>query len=82
LLTDVNETAIIADRVFGLLSVVQRGPIDPADLEVFLDDFFDKNMEELDIPGAAVVVVQDGEILFTKGYVYVVEINETFQASK
>jgi len=47
---------------------VQRGPIDPADLSVFLDDFFDRNMEELDIPGAAVVVVQDGEILFIKGY--------------
>jgi CubicO group peptidase (beta-lactamase class C family) len=47
---------------------VQRGPIDPTDLEVFLDDFFDRNMAELDIPGAAVVVVQDGEILSIKGY--------------
>ncbi len=47
---------------------VQRGSIDPTDLETFLDDFFDRNMEELDIPGAAVVVVKDGRILFIKGY--------------
>jgi len=37
-------------------------------LEAFLDEFFDKNMAELNIPGAAVVVVKDDEILFSKGY--------------
>jgi hypothetical protein len=46
---------------------LQPGSIDAADLEAFLDDFFERNMEELEIPGAAVVVVQDGEILFIKG---------------
>ncbi len=45
-----------------------QGPIDPADLESFFDDFFDRSMEELNIPGAAVVVVKDGEILFSEGY--------------
>ncbi len=45
-----------------------QGPIDPAELEIFLDEFFDQNMEELNIPGAAVVVVKDGEILFSEGY--------------
>jgi CubicO group peptidase (beta-lactamase class C family) len=47
---------------------LQPGSIDAADLEAFLDDFFERNIEELEIPGAAVVVVQDGEILFIKGY--------------
>ena len=36
---------------------VQRGSIDPIDLEIFLDAFFDQNMDELNVPGAAVVVV-------------------------
>jgi len=47
---------------------VQRGSIDPTDLESFLDEFFDQNMKELNIPGAAVVVVRDGDILFSRGY--------------
>ena len=45
-----------------------QGPIDPADLEIFLDEFFDQNMEKLNIPGAAVVVVKDCKILFIEGY--------------
>ncbi len=45
-----------------------QGPIDPADLESFLDEFFDQSMEDLNIPGAAVVVVKDGEIIFSEGY--------------
>ncbi len=60
--------AQVADSVSNPVARVQRGPIDPLDLEAFLDEFFDKNMEKLDIPGAAMVVVQDGEILFSKGY--------------
>lgn len=55
-------------QVAGSVSKVQQGPIDPTDLEAFMDEFFDKNMEELNIPGAAVVVVKDGKILFIEGY--------------
>lgn len=55
-------------QVAGSVSKVQRGPIEPTDLEAFMDEFFDKNMEELNIPGAAVVVVKDGKILFSEGY--------------
>ena len=44
-----------------------QDPIDPADLEAFLDEFFDTNMQELNIPGAAITVVQDGEIIFSRG---------------
>jgi len=36
-------------------------------LEIFLDEFFDQNMEELNILGAAIVVVKDGDILLSKG---------------
>ena len=45
-----------------------QGPIDPVDLESFLDEFFDQNMKDLNIPGAAIVVVKDGDILLSKGY--------------
>ena len=44
----------------------QRGSIDPTDLESFLDEFFDQNMKDLNIPGAAIVVVKDGDILLSK----------------
>jgi CubicO group peptidase (beta-lactamase class C family) len=44
--------------------------IDPADLDKFLDEFFTQQMAELGIPGAAVTVVQEGEIIATKGYGY------------
>ena len=47
---------------------VQQGAIDPTDLETFLDEFFDQNMDEMNIPGAAIVVVQDGAIILSKGY--------------
>ena len=46
----------------------QAGFTDLDGLETFLDEFFNKNMAELNIPGAAVAVVKDGEILFSEGY--------------
>ncbi len=45
-----------------------QGPTDPAEMEAFLDDFFAKSMEEHHVPGAAVSVVKDGQLFFTKGY--------------
>jgi len=47
-----------------------QGPSDPAELEAFLDDLLGKEMEEYHIPGAAVAVVRDGEVLLAKGYGY------------
>jgi CubicO group peptidase (beta-lactamase class C family) len=46
------------------------GPIavDPSQLESFADEFFPEQIEELHIPGLILIVVQDGEILFVKGY--------------
>lgn len=44
--------------------------VDPGELERFADGFFPEQMEELRIPGLVVVVVQDGEVVFAKGYGY------------
>ncbi|MCX7593712.1 MAG: beta-lactamase family protein [Fischerella sp.] len=48
----------------------QTGLTTPQELEAFLDKFFDEEMEELDIPGAAISVVKDGSEFFSKGYGY------------
>jgi CubicO group peptidase (beta-lactamase class C family) len=48
----------------------QQGPTDPAEMEAFLDGLFAKDMEENHIVGAAVAVVKDGQLFFTKGYGY------------
>lgn len=43
---------------------------DPRELEAFLDPVFAAQMEKLHIPGAAIAVVKDGKIFFTKGFGY------------
>ena len=48
----------------------QQGPTDPAEVEAFLDGYFADRMEALDVPGAAFVLVKDGEIFLAKGYGY------------
>ncbi|HUW96093.1 MAG TPA: serine hydrolase domain-containing protein, partial [Anaerolineae bacterium] len=53
-----------------LASPAQVGPTDPEELEVFFDEFFDRQMEISHIPGAVFVLVKDGEIFLTKGYGY------------
>jgi uncharacterized protein (TIGR02246 family) len=46
----------------------QTSELNPKDLETLLDPIFSERMEKLHIPGAAIAVVKDGKILFTKGY--------------
>jgi CubicO group peptidase (beta-lactamase class C family) len=46
------------------------GPSDPAELEAFLDDYFASVMENDHIAGAAIAVVKNGNLFFTKGYGY------------
>ncbi|MBN1136001.1 MAG: serine hydrolase [Anaerolineae bacterium] len=46
------------------------GPAGPGELETFLDAFMGEQMAEKHIPGAALVLVRDGEILLNKGYGY------------
>jgi len=43
---------------------------DPKELEAFLDPIFVEQMEKLHVPGAAIAVVKDGKIFFSKGYGY------------
>lgn len=45
-----------------------QSAIDVSELESMLDRFLDQKMEEMQVPGAAVSVVKDGEILLAKGY--------------
>jgi len=47
-----------------------QGPSDPVEIEAFLDGLFTKDMEEHNIPGAAVSIVKDGQLVFAKGYGY------------
>ncbi|HUW08323.1 MAG TPA: serine hydrolase domain-containing protein, partial [Anaerolineae bacterium] len=49
-------------------SAVASGPSSPEEMEAFLDVFFEAKLAESHIPGAAIVVVQDGEVLLAKGY--------------
>ncbi len=61
-------SARVAHITSNHMSRVLQGQIDPMDLESFLDELFEQQMEELKIPGAAIVVVKDGDILLSKGY--------------
>src|SRR4051812_11843439 len=54
----------------GNAGVVSAGLMDPAELEGFLDDVVGRQLTENHIPGATVAVVQDGQLLFAKGYGY------------
>ncbi len=46
-------------------------PNDPVEVGAFLDGLIDSEMNAKYIPGAVVVVVKDGEVLYAKGYGYV-----------
>jgi len=46
------------------------GPIDPQDLEALLDSLLEAQMAEKHVPGAMVVVVENGNLLLAKGYGY------------
>ncbi len=48
----------------------QPGPTDPVEMEAFMDELMKSEMEENHIAGAAVAVVKDGKLFFTKGYGY------------
>ncbi len=44
--------------------------VETEDVEPFLDEFFAREMERLQIPGAVFSMVQGGELVFSKGYGY------------
>ena len=47
-----------------------QGPNDAGEMEAFMDDLFARQMKEKYIAGAAVAVVKDGQLFFSKGYGY------------
>src|SRR5262245_63070913 len=54
--------------VAGATGQSSSGPLDPKELEQFLDNFMAEHLEKERIPGAAFVMVKDGKIFFKKGY--------------
>src|SRR5262245_23533454 len=54
--------------VAGATGQSSGGPLDPKELEQFLDGFLAEHLEKERIPGAAFVMVKDGKIFFKKGY--------------
>jgi CubicO group peptidase (beta-lactamase class C family) len=52
------------------VSAAGVGPGDPAEVEAFMDGLMAAEMSENHVPGAVVVVVRDGKVLFSKGYGY------------
>lgn len=43
-------------------------PLSSQDLGAFLDKYFAENLEKFHVPGAAIAVVKDGEVIAIKGY--------------
>jgi CubicO group peptidase (beta-lactamase class C family) len=50
-------------------SDVLKGPKDPKEVEIFIDEFLRKHIPN-DLPGAVFTLVKDGKVLFSKGYGY------------
>ncbi len=55
--------------IFGL-TPARAQPMTAPDVEAFLDGVMPLQLEREDIAGAVIVVVKDGQILFSKGYGY------------
>ncbi len=52
------------------LPVQPTGPLDPVEVEAFLDEIIPANLALYNVPGATVAVVKDGELVIAKGYGY------------
>ena len=52
------------------LGISLAQPQEAAELETFIDGLMTAQLEEYQIPGSVVVVVQDGEVVLAKGYGY------------
>ena len=63
----------------GITSIQAKENCGYTELEKFSDTFFYDYMEKYQIPGAAVSIIQDGKVLFEKGYGYAnLEAKEPF----
>jgi len=65
-----QKNEVTPEQKTAIASSQSQGPTDPVEMEAFLDDLFAQQMEEYHIAGAAVSVVKDGKLFFTKGYGY------------
>jgi CubicO group peptidase (beta-lactamase class C family) len=65
-----QENGVASGSDVPAASPLAQGPRDPAELESFLDGLMAQEMQEFHIAGAAVSVVKDGKLFFTKGYGY------------
>jgi CubicO group peptidase (beta-lactamase class C family) len=68
--------ALLPTGAFAQTEDPRRGLGSPTELEKFLDRYMAAEMDRLDIPGAAVAVVRDGEVFFLKGYGFADRQNE------
>ena len=65
-----------------LHSEIQATQLDPNELKIFVDAYFTQAMEENGIPGAAIVIVQDGEVIYSGGYGFAnLESQEPFSST-
>ena len=48
----------------------QKTQLDPSEIKAFADAYFTQAMLENRIPGAAIVIVKGGEVIFSSGYGY------------
>ena len=65
-----HEEGLSTGRNSSTLAAQPQSLADPAELEAFLDELFEKQMEEYHIAGAAISVVKDGKLFLAKGYGY------------
>ncbi len=65
-----QEIMIAPGRNVSTVSFLGQGPVDPVEVEAFMDEIMVKQMEEKHIVGAAVSVVKNGKVVFAKGYGY------------
>lgn len=69
---DVRTSGFMLLALFGLLIIsaqpAQAQAVEFPDLEAFLDEIITAQLTDLDVPGAAVAVVADGQIVLAKGY--------------
>ena len=68
--TKAQEDRVTSDRSMPTAPAQAQGPSDRAELKTFVDDLLGREMRDYHIAGAAVSVVKDGKLSFTKGYGY------------
>ena len=61
---------VLLVNIFVPSSIFAKELLDKREIESFVDKYFQEKMEEHVIPGAVFAIVQNGELLYSKGYGY------------